>query len=64
MDEAADRGWKPWWSRGFCVPLHKYADICTVLHAWLRHRAWSIQDTRMYRQARMAPGDASVPRSR
>lgn len=23
MDEAADRGWKPWWSRGFCVPLHK-----------------------------------------
>ena len=22
-DEAADRGWKPWWSRGFCVPLHK-----------------------------------------
>ena len=23
MDEAADRGWKPWWSRGFCVSLHK-----------------------------------------
>jgi len=23
MDEAADRGWKPWWSHGFCVSLHK-----------------------------------------
>ena len=41
-----------------------YADICTVLHARLRHRAWSIQDTRMHRQARMASGGASVPCSR